>query len=107
MFIQVQIKENINVTGLCQGNSPVTGEFPAEGPVTQKMFSFDDVMKSGNQRVYPIIRKWGLILDIQLGYIVKIVYMCAGGCGFYSGSFHSRWYTQKGTKPLSELKNLN
>ena len=30
MFIQAQIKENIRVTGLCEGNSPVTGEFPAQ-----------------------------------------------------------------------------
>ena len=32
LFIQAQIKENINlrVTGLCAGNSPVTGEFPAQ-----------------------------------------------------------------------------
>ena len=31
-FIQVQIKEtsNLRVTGLCVGNSPVTGEFPAQ-----------------------------------------------------------------------------
>ena len=31
-FIQVQIKENIKlrVTALCEGNSPVTGEFPAQ-----------------------------------------------------------------------------
>ena len=31
-FIQVQIKENIKarVTGLFVGNSPVTGEFPAQ-----------------------------------------------------------------------------
>ena len=31
-FIQAQIKENIKirVTGLCAGNSPVTGEFSAQ-----------------------------------------------------------------------------
>ena len=31
-FIQAQIKENIKlrVTSLCEGNSPVTGEFPAQ-----------------------------------------------------------------------------
>ena len=33
-FVQVQIKENIKalicVTGLCEGNSPVTGEFPSQ-----------------------------------------------------------------------------
>ena len=28
VFFPVQIKENI--TGLCAGNSPVTGEFPAQ-----------------------------------------------------------------------------
>ena len=27
---------------LCEGNSPVTGEFPAQMAVTQKMFPFDD-----------------------------------------------------------------
>ena len=31
-FIQAQIKENnkLRVTGLCTGNSPETGEFPAQ-----------------------------------------------------------------------------
>ena len=27
------------VTGLCEGNSPVTGEFPAQRPVARKLFS--------------------------------------------------------------------
>ena len=32
----------LRVTGLCEGNSPVIGEFPAHnGPVTRKMFPFD------------------------------------------------------------------
>ena len=31
------------VTGICEGNSPVTSEFPAQRPVTQQMFPFDDV----------------------------------------------------------------
>ena len=34
----------LRVTGLCEGNSPVTGEFPTHRPVTQKMFPFDDVI---------------------------------------------------------------
>ena len=34
----------LRVAGLCEGNSPVTGEFPAQGPVTQKMLPFDDVI---------------------------------------------------------------
>ena len=29
-FIQAQIKQNIKVTGLCEGNSPVTGAIPAQ-----------------------------------------------------------------------------
>ena len=32
------------VTGPCAGNSPVTSEFSAKGPVTRKMFPFDDVI---------------------------------------------------------------
>ena len=39
----------LRVTGLCAGNSPVTGEFPAQRPVTRKMFPFDDfIMYFGN-----------------------------------------------------------
>ena len=34
----------LRVTGLCEGNSSVTGEFPTQGPVTRKMFPFDDVI---------------------------------------------------------------
>ena len=36
----------LRITGLCAGNSPVTGEFPAQRPVTRKMFPFDDLMTS-------------------------------------------------------------
>ena len=35
---------NLRVTGLCEGNLPVTGEIPAKGTVTRKMFPFDDVI---------------------------------------------------------------
>ena len=34
----------LRVTGLCEENSPVTDEFPHKGPVTRKMFPFDDVI---------------------------------------------------------------
>ena len=34
----------LRVTGLCEGNSPVTGEFPHKGPVTREMFPFDGVI---------------------------------------------------------------
>ena len=33
----------LRVTGLCEGNSPLTGVFPHKGPVTRKMLPFDDV----------------------------------------------------------------
>ena len=32
------------VIGLCEGNPPVTGGLPHKGPVTRKMFAFDDVI---------------------------------------------------------------
>ena len=35
---------NLRVTGLCEGSSPVTGEFPAQRVVTRKMLPFDDVI---------------------------------------------------------------
>ena len=35
----------LRVTGLCEGNSPVTGEFPAQKwPETRKVFSFDNAI---------------------------------------------------------------
>ena len=34
----------LRVTGLCAGNSPGTDEFPAQRPVTRKMFPLDDVI---------------------------------------------------------------
>ena len=45
-LFKAQIKETskLRVTGLCEGISTVTGELPHKGPVTQKMFPFDDVI---------------------------------------------------------------
>ena len=34
----------LRVTGLCAGNSPEAGEFPAQMPVTREMFPFHDVI---------------------------------------------------------------
>ena len=36
----------LRVTGLYEGNSPVTGKFPLKEPVMRKMFPFDDVIMS-------------------------------------------------------------
>ena len=45
-FIRVQIKKTskLRVTGLCVGNSPVTGEFPAQMARNAKFFPFVDVV---------------------------------------------------------------
>ena len=45
-FIQAQIKETskFRVTGLCEGNSPVTGEFPVQMVSNAETFPFDDVI---------------------------------------------------------------
>ena len=34
----------LHVTGLYEGNPPVTGEFPPQRDITRKMFPFDDVI---------------------------------------------------------------
>ena len=46
----------LRVTGLCAGNSPETGEFPAhKWPVTRKMFPFDDVIMESPSILW---RRW-------------------------------------------------
>ena len=49
----------LRVTDLCAWNSPVTGEFPAKGPVTRKIFPFDEVI---------IICRYQLILQSPSRY---------------------------------------
>ena len=34
----------LRVTGLCEGNSPVTGEFPSQRAITREVVPFDDVI---------------------------------------------------------------
>ena len=40
----------LRVTGLCAGNSPLTGEFPAQKATNAEIFPFDDVIMSANRR---------------------------------------------------------
>ena len=40
----------LRVTGLFEGNSPVTVEFPAQRTITQKMLPFDDVIMNRTTR---------------------------------------------------------
>ena len=37
-------RQKLRVTGLCEGNLPVTGEFPHKGPVTLNFVPVDDVI---------------------------------------------------------------
>ena len=45
LFRRIQKTSKLRVTGLCEGNSPVTSESPYKGAVTRKMFPFDDVIR--------------------------------------------------------------
>ena len=53
---------NLRVTGRCEGNSPVTGNFSPKGPVTRKIFPFDEVIMTEARRRYRygsiLARKW-------------------------------------------------
>ena len=47
VWVPAKIKENIKAPRhfpFFAENSPVTGEFPAQKPVTRKMFPFDDAI---------------------------------------------------------------
>ena len=39
-----KITSKLRASGLCEGNWPVTGEFPTQRPVMRKMFPFEDVI---------------------------------------------------------------
>ena len=57
------------VTCLCEGNSPVTGEFPAQRPVMRKMFPFDDVIL--NCGCYPQTSSAAPICWWNLRYVIS------------------------------------
>ena len=72
-FIQAHIKENIKALRHWPlwGNSPVTGEFSHKGPVTRKMFPFDDVI------MYQDCTKWATFCKryFQMQFLVwKLLY---------------------------------
>ena len=46
---------NLRLTGLCEGNPPVTGGFPSQRAVTGKMFPFDDVIMCHFKQMYNVI----------------------------------------------------
>ena len=71
----------LRVTGLCAGNSPVTGVFPAQMASTRKMFPFDDVIiyfvKYTNVRTDKFDKWWDLRIWSwsTIACNLKIVYL--------------------------------
>ena len=64
--------------GLCEGNSPVTGDSPHKGPVTRKMFPFDDVISHGKMDQLDLCLCWFWPFDLfitikALIHIYKII----------------------------------
>ena len=44
----------LRVTSLCEGNSPVTGKFPAQRASNVEMLSFDDVSMIASEMHWPV-----------------------------------------------------
>ena len=61
-----------HATGLCEGNSPVTGEFPHKGPVTREMLPFDDVIMGSaialqcTHFIFILVDLWGVVSKTRL-----------------------------------------
>ena len=64
---------NLRVTGLCMGNSPGPVNSPHKGPVTRKMFPFDDVIMNGVKT-----ETLGRNLSTLLFSSLNDVYKCTG-----------------------------
>ena len=65
----------LRVTGPCVGNSPVTGEFPTQRPVTRKMLPFDDVIMYGMANIdTPRPEQNGRHFEMQFSWIKIAVF---------------------------------
>ena len=81
----------LRVAGLCAGNSPGTGDSPHKGPVTRKMFPFDDVIMS--------ISVNGRQVSSPFAYFGKLTFYCvlqvaSGNCNvrlFISAQGNRHW----------------
>ena len=66
----------------CAGNSPVTGEFPAQGPVTRSFDVFFDLNNGGvNNREAGDWRRHRAHYDVTVLSNSKLVVFCGGGGG--------------------------
>ena len=61
----------LHATGLCVGNSPVAGVYPHKGPITRKMFPFDDIIMSSDMST------WWRITELSSYKNRKANYSCA------------------------------
>ena len=73
----------LHVTGLCVGNSPVTDECPAQRPVTQEIFPFDDVIMYFENLMSKIV---GHFVQAPM---FKMNYLCTSFIGNIHQSFDS------------------
>ena len=55
---RIKKTSKFRVTGICAGNSPVTGEFPAQMASKAKLFPFDDVIMMSRDDT--CARRWGI-----------------------------------------------
>ena len=66
----------LRVTGLCVGNSPGPGISPHKGPVTRKMFPFDDVIMSKLDTVSLVPGSWCM----TIGFCCCIIWTKSPEC---------------------------
>ena len=78
----------LRVTGLCEGNSPATGEFPHKGPVTRKTFPFEDIIMALHymplmRRMYrsPMVTQKKNIWDAERKHIMTSLWHMVLFCG--------------------------
>ena len=73
----------LRVTGLCVGSSPRPVNSPHKGPVTRKMFPFDDVIMSVRTRPSSKVKsKWGAN---HVGYSIKCDQMLITAKEYHNG----------------------
>ena len=70
----------LRVTGLCEGNSPVTVNSPHKGPVTWQMFPLDDVMMANNGQLAQVMAWW---LTAPSNYLNLVAYHQWGSVAFH------------------------
>ena len=72
----------LRVTGLCVGNSPGPVNSPHKGPVTRKMFPFDDVIMAWHLPI-PKHLHTQIWVKCKINH-VKVLYSCANQVWFVS-----------------------